>query len=350
MGGVPVVFVHGLRTSRTMWRAQVAAVEAAGHRALAVDLPGHGERTGEEFTLGGAVEAVRAAVGQVTGVCGRGVADEGTTSSRGRALVVGLSLGGYVGIAHAARHPEQVAGLVAASCCTRPRPAVVGAWEAASRAILRLPDRGAALNDAMVRAFLPAQGAADASAGGFAFDVMTSALREMARADTLGDLRRVSAPVWLVNGRYDHFRSEERAFLAACRDGRLVVVPGATHLVSLVRPTRFTRTVLEALVEVDARADAEPGVESGAGLDAWWRAGSSAESDMRPGVGSDAEPGGGSCTGPGTGLGTAPDAQSASAQARTPPTIPASFGTTTTSSPSRSSTAGVMRRELPPPR
>jgi pimeloyl-ACP methyl ester carboxylesterase len=220
-----------------MWRAQLGAVEASGHRAVAVDLPGHGTRTEEEFTLEGAVDTVRTAVDEVGG----------------RALVVGLSLGGYVGIAHAARHPEQVAGLVAASCCTRPHALVVGAWGLASRAILRLPDRGAALNDLGVRLALPTAGAADAAAGGFALDVMSPVLRVLAGVDVLGDLRRVEAPVWLVNGRFDHFRGEEHAFLAACRDGRLVVVPGATHLVSLVRPTRFSRAVLEALAVVDGR-------------------------------------------------------------------------------------------------
>ncbi len=237
MSGLPVVFLHGLRTSRTMWRAQLAAVTAAGHRGLAVDLPGHGLRGGEPFTVDGAVDSVRAAVDEVGG----------------RALVVGLSLGGYVGIAHAARHPEQVAGLVAASCCTRPHALVIGPWEAASRAILRLPDRGAALNHLAVRLALPPAGAADAGAGGFTLDVMSPVLRAVPALDVLGDLRRVAAPVWLVNGRFDHFRGEERAFLAACREGRLVVVPGATHLVSLVRPTRFNRAVLEALAVVDER-------------------------------------------------------------------------------------------------
>ena len=236
-GGLPVVFLHGLRTSRTMWRAQLATVAAFGHRALAVDLPGHGERTDEPFTLDGAVEAVRAAVDEVGG----------------RALVVGLSLGGYVGIAHAARHPEQVAGLVAASCCTRPHAAVVGAWGLASHLILRLPDGGAGLNDLFVRLALPPAGAADAGAGGFALGVMSPVLRALRGVDVLGDLRRVVAPVWLVNGRFDHFRGGERAFLAACRDGRLVVVPGATHLVSLVRPTRFGRAVLEALAVAEER-------------------------------------------------------------------------------------------------
>jgi pimeloyl-ACP methyl ester carboxylesterase len=239
-GRMPVVFVHGLRTSRTMWRAQVGAVEAAGHRATAVDLPGHGRRFREPFTVEGAVDAVHAAVEDVGG----------------RALVVGLSLGGYVGIAHAARHPDQVAGLLAASCCRRPRRAVVRVWGLGSRAILCLPDRGAGLNGFLVDHVLPAAGAADARAGGFALDVMTSVLGAMAGVDVLADLRRVEAPVWLVNGRFDHFRGEERAFLGACRDGRLVVVPGATHLVSLVRPTRFSRVVLEALAVVDQRESA----------------------------------------------------------------------------------------------
>lgn len=236
--GLPVVLVHGLRTSRTMWRAQVDALEAYGRRAVAVDLPGHGTRRGTTFTFAGAVDVVRDAVRDVGG----------------RALLVGLSLGGYTVIAHAARHPEQAAGVVAAGCCTRPHRALVGGWAVAARGFARLPDRGAAVNAFLVRRALPPAGAHDVGAGGFALDVVEDVLREVGRADPLGDLARVRAPVWLVNGRLDHFRTEERRFLAAAQDARLVVVPGATHLVSLVAPARFTRVVLEAADEVDRRA------------------------------------------------------------------------------------------------
>ncbi|RMI14137.1 alpha/beta fold hydrolase [Cellulomonas triticagri] len=236
---LPVVLVHGLRTSRTMWRAQQDALARAGVPALAVDLPGHGERRGERFTLDGAVAAVGDAVDAVGG----------------RAFVVGLSLGGYVAIAHAARNPRQVAGLLAASCCTRPLPALVGGWAVAARGIARLPDRGASLNQRMVDRVLTADAAQDAAAGGFALDVVDDVLREMRAATPVADLARVAAPVWLVNGRYDHFRGEERRFLRACRDGRLVVVPGATHLVSLVRPVGFTRALLVAHAEVAARTE-----------------------------------------------------------------------------------------------
>ncbi len=237
-GAPPVVLVHGMRASGTMWRAQVDGLQRAGYEALAIDLPGHGTRLGEPFTLDGAVDAVR----------------DGVDVVGGRALVVGLSLGGYTAIAHAARHPEQVAGLVAAACCSVPRPAVVRAWGLAADAFFaRLPDRGAAINQALVDRTLPPTSAADVGAGGFALDVVGDVMRAMREATPVADLARVQAPVWLVNGRYDHFRGDERRFLAACRDGHLVIVPGATHLVSLVRPVRFTRVLLEVLEDLAGR-------------------------------------------------------------------------------------------------
>ena len=238
MDRVPVVLVHGLRTSRTMWRAQVCTLESAGYRAIAIDLPGHGLRRGERFTCDAAVGAVGDAV----------------DSLGGRALVVGLSLGGYIGIAHAARHPEQVAGLVAAACSTQPTPVVVDAWRLAARAIARLPDAGAGLNQFMVDRTLGPDAARDVAAGGFALDVMVEVLREMRSATTLADLARVQAPVWLVNGRFDHFRGQERRYLAACRDGRLVVLRGAKHLVSLDAPVAFSRVLLEALANLERPA------------------------------------------------------------------------------------------------
>ncbi|WP_435738775.1 alpha/beta hydrolase [Cellulosimicrobium sp. PMB13] len=234
----PVLLVHGSRTSRTMWRAQLAALDRARVPALAVDLPGHGTRRGEPFTLDGAVEAVA-----------QGVDDLG-----GRALVVGLSLGGYVAIEARARYPDHVLGLVAASCSTVPSTRLRAAWLVAAERIERLPDGGAALNQALVDRAMPAEGAADLAAGGFALDVMSAILRELGTADPLGALESTDSPVWLVNGRWDHFRTGERSFLAAARRGgaraRLVVIPGARHLVSLDRPVAFSRHLLEAVADV----------------------------------------------------------------------------------------------------
>lgn len=221
-----------------MWRAQVEALTRAGHRVLAVDLPGHGRRTAERFTLEGAARTV------VDGV--RTVAE----ASQHDVVVAGLSLGAYVSLHAVARHPDRVGALVAAGCCTPPTSAVLHGWALLARGIVALPDGGAGLNRRLAEATLPREAVEDLAAGGFALDVMDDVLREMAAARPLADLASIEVPVWLVNGRYDHFRTRERAFVRAGRHTRLRVVPRAKHLVSLEQPVAFTRILLEAASQV----------------------------------------------------------------------------------------------------
>ncbi|RZS66511.1 alpha/beta hydrolase family protein [Agromyces ramosus] len=237
-----VVLVHGLRTSATMWRRQLAALARHDVDATAVDLPGHGTRMDEAFTLDAAMEVIDAALA---------AAADGPRVPR---LLVGLSLGGYLAIEYAATHRGRLDGLVAASCGTRPRGAGLAGYRRLAAAIGRLPDRGRALNDLMVQAFLSEEGVDDVLAGGVALDVMAPALEAVGSLDPEAALRRIDLPVWFVNGRFDHFRFEERRMLRAAHEGRLVVVPGATHLVSLARPDDFTAVVLGVAAELEARA------------------------------------------------------------------------------------------------
>jgi len=239
---VSVLLVHGIRTSSSMWRHQLESLRRRGHRAIAVDLPGHGARSGQPFTADAA----------------RRVIDEGVTALGGRVLLVGLSLGGYWAIDYAADHPGRVIGLVAASCSALPRGPLLGGYRALARGIRRLPDRGLFLHRVFARAFLPPQGVLDVMAGGVALDVMDAGLLATGRLTPLRSLRRYSGPIWLINGSHDHFRLHERRFLAACRRGTLIVMPGATHLVSLVQPELFSANLLAiaaTLSEPDYFAD-----------------------------------------------------------------------------------------------
>lgn len=235
-----VILVHGLRTSATMWRQQVEDLTVRGIPVLTVDLPGHGTRLGERFTLDAAVAAIDHAVAEATAAAGR------------PPYLVGFSLGGYLAIEWAAQHPGRVTGLLAASCGTVPSALVMNTWRVAAKVIHTFPDRGRALNDFAVRLFVPSPGAEDIVAGGVALEVMDDVLRALLGLRPLASLGRVAEPVLFVNGQFDHVGLHAGKFLAAARRGRLVTVPRATHMVSATHPAQFTAALLEHYTAVSA--------------------------------------------------------------------------------------------------
>jgi len=207
----PIVLVHGTRTSSAIWAPQVAELERRGHVTHAIDLPGHGARAHERFTLDGALDAVGAAVDACTAP----------------PLLVGLSLGGYVSLAYAGRHEERVAGVIAAGCSTQTRGPLLRAYGHVSTWV--------------TRAF---------HLGGGTWHVVTDMLQALAAYSPLTDLRRLTLPVWLVNGRHDPLRLEERRYLRAHAGARLTVVPHAGHDVNTHAPDAFNRVLLDALGEL----------------------------------------------------------------------------------------------------
>ncbi|MDA0563424.1 alpha/beta hydrolase [Streptomonospora sp. S1-112] len=227
---LPIVLVHGLRISASMWRPQLEELTRQGRRAIACDLPGHGTRRGEPFTLGSAVQAV-----------------VDTVESLGpRALVVGLSMGGFVSIATAAAIPHRVAGLVAAGCTARPDQTLSQVYRIPTALLDRLPDRGQSVNERFHRLLLRGEGAQAVLDGGLAMEAARDAIDEITDMDVLGALGSYPGPVWLVNGSRDHFRIHEKRFLDACADGRLINVPRAGHMVNLDQPENFTKIIADA--------------------------------------------------------------------------------------------------------
>ncbi|MFK4806710.1 alpha/beta fold hydrolase [Microbacterium sp. ZW CA_36] len=229
---VQVVLVHGIRTSATMWRAQVDYLTARGTPVTAVDLPGHGSRMAEDFTLESAMttidEAVRAA------------------AERGPVLLVGHSMGGLLCIEYAgAEDPPPVAGFVAASCTAIPRGVGLAAYRVLARGIDSLPDRGMWLTNRMLDRILPDETRADFGAGGYALDAQDIALRSLSVLDLLAALHRIDVPLWFVNGQYDQLRVNEKLFMRIAQHAELVVVPRTTHHVTVMRPRVF-----DALLEV----------------------------------------------------------------------------------------------------
>ena len=234
-----IVFIHGTRLTRAQWYPQLRRL-AGRYRCIAVDLPGHGLRAGEAFTLESAVAAVAEAI-------------EAETSA-GRAVVVGLSLGGYVAIEVAAARPDLVAGLVLAGCSAE--PAGPGAWPiqwmatAMERLPVQLLDGASAW---FFRLRYRRSVAGPLIEAGFFVEAGARAVRSVLRRPFLERLGRLWTPVLIVNGTLDPVFGPQGAYWAAsCRAGREVAIPRAMHLSNLDQPRAFSRLVAEFVDQVAA--------------------------------------------------------------------------------------------------
>jgi pimeloyl-ACP methyl ester carboxylesterase len=229
-GAPSIVFVHGTRLTGAMWAAQQADLSGE-FRTIAVDLPAHGARASERFTLEGAADVLADAI-----------RDHATG---GRAVVVGLSLGGYVAMALAAREPALIRGLVLSGATAEP----VGARSLPFLALAALMDRVEVelldrINASFFRSRYPAGIAEPIIAGGFWSKGGAEALRAIAGERYLPRLAAYPGPTLILNGELDViFRLSAPAFAAAAVDARRVRLAGATHLASLDRPLAFSEGV-----------------------------------------------------------------------------------------------------------
>jgi len=235
---VQVVMVHGIRTSATMWRAQLEYLAARGNPAVAVDLPGHGSRMAEDFTLDGAFSTIDAAVQDA--------------ATRGPVLLIGHSMGGLLCIEYVGREdPPPVAGFIAASCTSIPRGLGLTAYRVMARGFDSLPDRGMWLTNRLLDSILPDETRADFGAGGYALDAQDIALRSLSVLDLLSALHRIEVPLWFINGQFDQLRVNERLFMRVARHAELIVVPRTTHHVTVMRPRAFDAAVNLAIATLD---------------------------------------------------------------------------------------------------
>ncbi|HYP73077.1 MAG TPA: alpha/beta hydrolase [Microbacterium sp.] len=234
-----VVMVHGIRTSATMWRAQVAHLAARGVRGIALDLPGHGTRMSETFTLESAFATIDEAVTDA--------AEEGAV------LLAGHSMGGLLSIEYVGREVRTpVDAFIAASCTAIPRGAALATYRALAGGFDRLPGRGARVSEWVLDRTLPPETRADFGAGGYAFDTQDLALRSLSVLDLLAALRRIDVPTWFVNGQFDQLRVNERLFVSQVPGAELIVVPRTSHLVTAMRHRVFNAVLDVALATTDA--------------------------------------------------------------------------------------------------
>lgn len=230
-----LVLLHPFPLDATFWEPAARHL-SDGRPVVALEFPGLGDAPAADApSVDGFADDVSDAIGALPG---------------GRAAVCGLSLGGYVALAVAARHPERVAALVLAD--TRAEPDTPEAAVMRLEAAARVRGEGASgfLDEFTPRLVAPGDeaslGAARAIADRQRPESIALALHALAgRADRRPDLPGIDVPALVIVGSEDALTppSCADALVAGLPDAELVVVEGAGHLTALERPAAFADAV-----------------------------------------------------------------------------------------------------------
>ena len=228
----PLLLLHAFPLDARMWGSL-----AAGQDVVAPDLPGFGSSPppeGDVLTMASAAEAALAALDRA------GIE---------RAVVCGLSMGGYVAFEIWRRSPERVAGLILAN--TRAEPDAPDARDGRRALAARLRSEGNVLaadpppllaDDAapatreLVRGWIAAQDPAAIAA---------AALGLAERPDSRPDLPGIAVPTLVITSDRDRLipREVSAPMADAIPDAELAVIEGAGHLSNVERPDRFAELV-----------------------------------------------------------------------------------------------------------
>jgi 3-oxoadipate enol-lactonase len=258
--GAPLLLLHSLGTCRAMWDAQLPAL--ADRRVLRLDWPGHGGSTlppdEQTLSLDTLLDDVLAVLDQV-GWAG--------------AAVAGLSLGGMVALALAARHPARCHRLVVSNAGAHiadpailaRRLALLGqvGLEGIADDVLagwfsadfrhQQPDQVA-----LARRWLLACGAAS----------YARCARAVCACDLRPELPCIRCPTTLISGSADRPTPPawQQAIATAIPGARHLTVPAA-HLANLEAAPAYTAALLAGLPEPRAgmRISQQPGWRSRAG-------------------------------------------------------------------------------------
>jgi pimeloyl-ACP methyl ester carboxylesterase len=225
-----IVLVHGVSWTRKMWIPQLEVLSDE-FRVIALDLPGHGALREQPFRLKAAVQAVMESHRQQT---------------YGRALIVGLSLGGYVAMACAHDYPQEIAGLLLSGCCIDHRGAIgILSWLDSSLVTIFFSEgRLSQMQAKALRGRFPEALVEPQLKAGFSWKVVPHVYRELASHDFSTMLRSFPGLTLIVNGENDKpNRKREATMLKVAQDGQLQIVKQASHLCNLEQPEAFTHLV-----------------------------------------------------------------------------------------------------------
>lgn len=243
--GLPVVFLHAFPFNRTMWEPQLACLSDR-YRIITVDLRGHGESDAPfwRYSMDLFADDVKGLLDYL------GIQ---------QAVLVGLSMGGYLMFALHRKYRERITGLVFCDTRAEADTREVAAWRfALAQKIYKegtkavVAEMGPKLLSAaayQIKPDLVRQVEAislSTQISGAIGDLMAIA----ERPDSSPDLSRIACPTLVLVGDGDRLTSpdENRRIADRIAGAKFEIIPSAGHISNLEQPDAFN-TALRSFLE-----------------------------------------------------------------------------------------------------
>lgn len=222
-----ILLSHGYSATAQMWRGQIAAL-SANHRLILWDMRGHGQ---SEYPEDQALYTEEATVADMLAIL--------DAVGAKKAIVGGLSLGGYMSLSFYASHPERVLALLIID--TGPgfkKDDAREAWnENARKTAQRFADKGIDPGDKEAR-HRNAEGLVRAGRG----------MLTQRDARVMNILPQIAVPSLVLVGANDKPFLNAAEYMAAKIPGaEKVVIPDAGHVANIDQPEAFNAAVLDFL-------------------------------------------------------------------------------------------------------
>jgi pimeloyl-ACP methyl ester carboxylesterase len=259
--GPAIILFHGYPFDRSMWREQIAFLSGHGYRAIAPDLRGFGEMS-DKLLL---VADDRRETDRLAEACRTTMTDMardvGALMDRleiDRAVICGLSMGGYVAFDFVHLFPARVSALVL--CGTRAPADNEQEKQARAQQVEIMLAKGMNdIADATIAKLLAPETLAEKPE-------VVARVREMilgadpkgaaaaqrgmaARRDYSDDLATIKVPALIVVGRQDPIRpvADAEFMHRGLPDSHLEIIEDAAHMTNMEQPEVFNRALLDFL-------------------------------------------------------------------------------------------------------
>jgi pimeloyl-ACP methyl ester carboxylesterase len=254
---LPIILIHGFPLDNTMWQAQVDYLTGKGHTVIAPNLPGFGNPAPPPIPLEYAT--IDAYAEYIHGIIQK--------QAGGRAIVGGLSMGGYILLALLREHPDSVAAAMLLD--TRADPDTAEARAARLKSIQDVQEKGPGSiidglltkqlrkkplesNKQKVRAIMERQSAQA---------IITAQTAMSKRRDHTDLLAQLTLPVLIVVGSEDALTPPSVALAMQSHMPHAMVaqIVNAGHLTTIEQPDAVNSTIETFLTTVH-----EPSAEASA--------------------------------------------------------------------------------------